>query len=686
MLSLVFMCSLASVPAIGQPVRWGGPAFGPAAVSSGTSSSAKGRARIKRARTINFRNTSYHYMNDGGGYRWDVQYYGSVYRGTDYAYYGGAMYLQISGTNFQSPNYSGWANKAGDEIELGPWKSRGLNIYRRIKVYKDRPMARWLEVFENPTSAPITLQVAIYGSRSYGVKQTTTSSGSGAFGAKDFAFIIQNGRANSPATLQVVTSKRAKLRPSVQIQSNQIYVRYNLTVPARKTAIICHFESQNRDISAHTKLMKKFPTRKLLSDLPSAVRAMIVNMNAGGGIGGVDLERSETADSVILKTGDPIFGSIKNAAFKLKTLLGELDLPAGRIVGMAGGRGQAVRFVLLDGQVVSGTLASKTLQIDLDGGGLLRIPYGKIAQWSYRVTDARPSDEKFGGAYVILRTGDRLRFDPSQADLKLLTRHGLVALEAEQLLELTMDNPGNAVHRAVFLNGSRLGGFLEPAQIKLKLKLGKTVTVSRHMIPHTRSPEDDRPDTTLSRVVLTNGDELFGTLSADKFKLTTDFGSIDVDPASVKTMRFKPEDLGRTIVGTWKGSVLKGRLGQSQIGFAISPKTVLNIYAGQFVSIECPLPLPPVAARAEVEKLIAQLGAESYEDRQKASKKLMGMGKSISPMLKKHLSNGDPEVRQRIEDILEQLGSGLSPAPKTPNIRNFRGGIQLEAAQQLILD
>ena len=614
---------------------------------------------VKRAKAISFSN-GYYILQDGGGYRWDFQYYGNIYSGTNYAYSGG-MYCQINGSNFQAPGQTGWTNKAGDEIEMGPISRNGLTISRRIKVYKDRPMARWLDIFENPGSAPVTIPIAIYTCTNYTISQTVTSSGGGAFGEKDIGFRVQTQGGNSPPTLHVVTSPRAKVRPTVQVQSNQIYVRYSLTVPPRKTVILCHFESQNRDVKAHDKLMKKFPSYQLLKDLPGSVRALIVNMNAGGGIGGVDLDRSETSDSVVLKSGDPIFGVIKNKAFKIRTLLGELDLPADRIVGMAGGRGRNVRFVLFDGQVVSGQLDDPVLQLDLDGGGLLRIPFDKIAQWSYRVTGSKPNDEKFGGAYIVLRTGDRLGFDPKAMEIKLLTRHGLVALEAEHLLELTMDNPGNAVHRAVFLNGSRLGGFLEPDTLKLKLNLGKTVTVSRDMVAQMRFAEDERPDSTLTRVVLTNGDELFGTLTAGKFKLATDYGQIEIDPSRVKTMKFRPEDLGRTIVGLWKGSILKGRLGQSQLGFAISPRTVLNIYAGQFVSIECPLPIPPKAARAEVEKLVAQLGAESYEDRQKASKELVKMGKNILPILKDHLKTGDPEVRQRIEDIMEQMGSGVTP-------------------------
>jgi hypothetical protein len=626
---------------------------------------ASGELHIKRAKAISF-NSGYYILTDGGGYRWDFQYYGNVYSGTNYAYSGG-MYCQINGSNFQAPGNAGWVNKAGDEIEMGPLARNGLTISRRVKVYKDRPMARWLEIFENPTSAPITMQIAMYTCTNYSIQQTVTSSGGSAFGEKDMGFRVRTQGNNSPPTLHMVSSKRAKIRPTVSIQSNQIYVRYSLTVPAKKTSILCHFESQNRDAAEHDKLMKKFPSYKLLKDLPGSVRSMIVNMNAGGGIGGVDLDRSESADAVMLKSGDPIFGEIKNKSFKIQTLLGELDLPANRIIGMAGGPTRSVRFVLLDGQVVSGHLADPVLQLDLDGGGLLRIPFAKIAQWSYRVTSSRANEEKFDGAYIVLRTGDRLRFDPKALEVKLLTRHGLVALEAEQLYELTMDNPGNAVHRAVFLNGSRLGGFLEPDTLKLKLILGKTVTVSRDMVAQMRFAEEEQPDSTLTRVVLTNGDELFGGLTAGKFKLTTDYGQIEIDPARVQTMKFRPEDLGRTIVGTWKGSILKGRLDQSQLGFAISPKTVLNIYAGQFVSIECPLPLPPKAARTEVEKLVGQLGAESYEDRQKASKTLIKMGKSILPILKDHLQTGDPEVRQRIEDVMEQLGSGLTP--NQPNLQ-----------------
>lgn len=76
----------------------------------------------------------------------------------------------------------------------------------------------------------------------------------------------------------------------------------------------------------------------------------------------------------------------------------------------------------------------------------------------------------------------------------------------------------------------------------------------------------------------------------------------------------------------------------------------------QIASINRATADPPAEMLEKVEKLIAQLGAESYVDREKAQKELIAMGKSIAPILKKHLNNRDPEIRQRLEEIIKTLG------------------------------
>ena len=181
-------------------------------------------------------------VNDGAGFMWDVQYYGSIGQGTNYAYSGG-LYCQVSGSSVTGSGV-GWMNDAGDEIEIGPYNRNNIRCYRRVKIYKDRGLARWLDIFENPGSAAQTVPIAIYSCTNYTVNQTVTSTGGGVFGQKDWAFVTKTSNAQTPALLHLVCGKRSKLRPTVQVQSNQIYVRWNLTIPAGKTAVLCYFESQ----------------------------------------------------------------------------------------------------------------------------------------------------------------------------------------------------------------------------------------------------------------------------------------------------------------------------------------------------------------------------------------------------------------------------------------------------------
>jgi len=365
----------------------------------------------------------------------------------------------------------------------------------------------------------------------------------------------------------------------------------------------------------------------------------------------------------MLKSGDPVFGSIRNKSFEVVTLWGNLHLQAKEVVGMAGGKGGQVRFALLDGQVVSGKANDGVLNVMLGQSGRLRIPFEKISQWSYRITKERPRDNKYTGAYVALRTGDRLAFDAEKLDIRFRTRHGVIDLSPGHLLEITLDNRGNGVHRVAFRNGSRLAGFLEPESLRFVLKSGRKVAISRNLLVRMRFVAEGEGDGTLTRVLLSNGDKLFGQLAADKFKLTTDYGQIDISRNRVKSIQFHPQDLGRTVVHTWKGSVLKGRMRRSPLGFQIAPGTKLRIHAGHLVSLVRPLALPLETARRQIEILVAQLGAESYKDRQAATKALVAMGKSILPILRKQLSSKDPEVNHRISLILEQLSTASSSPP-----------------------
>jgi hypothetical protein len=82
----------------------------------------------------------------------------------------------------------------------------------------------------------------------------------------------------------------------------------------------------------------------------------------------------------------------------------------------------------------------------------------------------------------------------------------------------------------------------------------------------------------------------------------------------------------------------------------------VKVTPAQIASITNSSAQPPPELLKKAEQLIAQLGAESFEDREAAAKALVAMGKGIVGLLKKHSKSSDPEIRQRIQDILEKLG------------------------------
>jgi hypothetical protein len=128
-------------------------------------------------------------------------------------------------------------------------------------------------------------------------------------------------------------------------------------------------------------------------------------------------------------------------------------------------------------------------------------------------------------------------------------------------------------------------------------------------------------------------------------------------------MSFSPVHLGRVVMELWDGTIIRGQLTQQELAWQIVPGPKISVSICQFTKLVRAHSQPPGQLKEQVEKLIGQLGAESYLDRQKATEDLTKMGKAILPLLQSHLKDNDPEIRQRVADIIEALG-GTPKAPK----------------------
>jgi len=653
-------------------------------VDSAPAGTGEKGVHIQSAATVSLR-SGYYVMVDGGGYRWDVQYYGNVYKGQDYAYTG-AMYCQVNGSNIRAVNYSAKKNAAGDEIEIGPYPLGGLNCSRRIKVYKDRPLARWLDIFTNPSSQAVTASVSIYSNMRYGIRQVTSSSGGKSLGKKDWAFFSTPGRANAPSSLHVICGPRAKLRPRVEMTGTSTRLQYTLTVPAKQTVMLCHFESQNRQTKALASLMKGFPFSRLLADLPASARSRILNVRSTGFSGSVDLKRSDKSDTVILTNGDPIYGTIENDSFSVSAFPGRIDLPAKRVIGMAASKGGEFRVAIVGAEVLSGPIdaggaGAHALKVRLPAGGTLAIPLSRVRQWSYRVSKSRPDDDVVAGAYAVSVKGDRLKLSSDPMTVKFRTRYGPVALNSRQLLNVVPVNSPNVVavsapsprrrgattrpsenlritHQAALVNGSVLSGSFAGDKVKLKLRDGRELTAGAGQLAGLYFADDVQPNTLLSSVELTGGDKVFGRLAAGSFHVLTQYGRIELKRMQLRSAEFKPGLPDSGVFKLRSSTVLKGRLADAAVEIEIAPRTNLKLPRRLLSVIDCPMPLPVEAMIARVEQLVAQLGAEASIDRKSAVERLVEFGPAISSVLKRYLRFGDPVVRKGIWKVMIKLGTG----------------------------
>jgi len=385
-----------------------------------------------------------------------------------------------------------------------------------------------------------------------------------------------------------------------------------------------------------------------------------------GPLAGVDVTRLALADRIETDDSTVLTGTIQNKKYTLATTFGKIDLSAAKVVGIAPWRGAKattrptepqVRVILADGQIVGGSLSGQKITIKTSQGPIATVPIGSLVECSYCVSNTKPAQPVPSGPAITLRDGQRLTISNAEAGgaLQLRTDWGSVPLPPKSLLYLGPTDATASRHRASFAGGSVLTGVL-PKTLKLTLALGLTLRVDRSrfwQISGVAGPVSTGGATMLMR----SGDRLIGRFGPGTLRVRTKFGDMKIYARGIASMQVGAEKPPRVTVRGWDGTNLAGTFVDAGVAFEIGPGgPTVNVPPSSILSAVNPTPSPPPEALKKIEKLVAQLGAVSYLDREKAQKDLIAMGKSIVPLLRPHLKNRDPEIRQRIQAVLEQLG------------------------------
>ena len=533
-------------------------------------------------------------QTDGHGYRWDISGNGTISDGTNDAYDGG-MQLQVtisgpssSGSSSFTSFSTGKRSKDGMEVEIGPWRYRNVNTYRRIFVNRKAGYCRWIDMFENTQSSAVSLSLRYYFNMGASTQRTYTTSGGTNVGQKDWGIVTSGSSSTStrPAVAHIFATRSAKLKPRFQFSrgSDNLYYYVTLKIPAKKTVALCFFEAQRRPYESCTKFLKEFKPEKELRLVPAALRRLIVNM--GGAsllVGDIELQRDEKSDLMVLRNGDEMKGTIASTSFSLRASFGEVKIPAAQLIGMVSHSADAkVQMVLTGGQVVAGELTSGPIvfKLKLAGGTELKIPPSGLRQVAYRVSPDKPEEVVTKHSLVMLRSGPRLAFDDAEIELPFLTAHGRLKLSPGDLRFLEMDSPSGGLHRAVFRNGSTLAGLLTVEEISLDLALGLPLKTPRQRVARfyfANTPVDSKP---LVRLKLRNSDVLYGRFGEKAWLVNNRFGDVKVATSAIASCEFSGASLGQVKLTLRNGTKLGGKLQGDYVKFKIDPGPAVKVFVG----------------------------------------------------------------------------------------------------------
>ena len=369
------------------------------------------------------------------------------------------------------------------------------------------------------------------------------------------------------------------------------------------------------------------------------------------------VSRQTGADRVQTVGGKVLLGRITTVRYIVTTSFGRMfDLPAARVVGVAppakGGKG--IRMVLTDGQVLAGTLAAPVTLRTADGK-TESVQAADIREVGYRISASKAAQLKVSGPMVALTDGSRLAWRNDGLKLSLTTLGQKVPLPVGSVLrvQVVANRPG--LHRARFANGSVLTGKLLPATPALRPLLKPDLVVKADSIRTLTWPTRPASTDGLSVVELPGGDRLYGRLADKTVTLKVAEGTSTHTVANLRGLEPGSSGGAQLKVELWDASVVTGHLAGGHVRFAVAPGLTLKLKPAQILKLTRTDITPPADWVKRVEALVKQLGADKWQQRKQAQQQLMRMPRHIVPILTKHLTDPDLEIRTRLEQIIATL-------------------------------
>ena len=317
-------------------------------------------------------------------------------------------------------------------------------------------------------------------------------------------------------------------------------------------------------------------------------------------LGSFALPRNDKLDTVVLADRSELTGTITNDKFVIDSILGRLELPAAKVLGLGvpADDDPYVEVVPADGQVIAGKLAGPiTLQVENGSRQVFQPDKLNFVAVGFRISNDRPVEVLFSRPLVVLRSGERLAFSAADLNCTLRSTYGDIKLDPAQLASVAIDASDGALHRVAFRNGSVLSGLIAPDKLTFKLALGMPLEMSLSRISRMEFAPVVVPGAGTWQVSMKNEDQLFGKLLDEQIVLQTDNGKITVGRDELAGAEFTDEAFRQVEVRLRSGKTYSGKLMNSSLKFKIESGPEITVPAAMILHIDAS-PKPPAAGNS----------------------------------------------------------------------------------------
>ncbi len=535
-------------------------------------------------------------LTDGQGYLWDITANGTVHDGSGDAYDGGIT-LAVSGETFPGGTMVTGADSR--EIEIGPWQTKTLNVWRRVYVDPDTGYCRWIDIFQNRTDKLVKVRVSHMSTLGASPKQIyrpMTDQGSAevpvtwGLATKDAPY------ASRPAIAHIWGAPNSTNIPIavVSLDNAPVFFTMGLELTPGQTVAVCVFQAQRYQMADASLFLDDFDHAAELAKIPQPLLDIIVNMQADILIAGpVVLQRSSKEDVLVLHDETDITGKLLNEQFVIETFYGPITLSADDVMGLgrADTSDQQVHVALTNGQIVAGRLTSGPMKLQRPDETVMIVPVERLISVAFTISDTKPASVRLDAAHVRLQSGQRLIFQTGPQELTFFTEYGQLTVPTDMLEYLDLAASGE-LHMARFTNGSRLSGVLADEQLDFALQLGPDLSVDKAVVAGVRFSPASRDQPEGTAVTLKNEDVIYGKLVAESLEVQTPYGLVTVAAAEVRKITILPQGrLGQVRIELHEQSAVSGELVSDALSFEIADGLIVEVFVGLIAEVTMPEPI-----------------------------------------------------------------------------------------------